>query len=114
MRRSRRGSRVASTAASSPLPSARASIGRSRRWRVARAALALPGTGNVERVGLLGTPHRGSFAAVQAMRGTYAVVRKVARLATRTSAEDLAAEVFSTFPSLYDLLPAHGDGNATD
>ena len=81
---------------------------------VVRAALALPGTGNVERVVLLGAPHRGSFAAVQAMRGTYAVVRKVARLATRASAEDLAAEVFSTFPSLYDLLPAHGDGDATD
>jgi hypothetical protein len=55
---------------------------------------------------LLGSPNCGSFAAVQALRGTYAVVRKVARLALRSSAEELAAEVFSTFPSLYDMLPS--------
>jgi len=73
---------------------------------VSRAALALPGTSHVERVVLLGTPNSGSFAAVQALRGTYAVVRKVARL-DRGSAEALAADVFNTFPSLYDLLP-HG------
>ena len=81
---------------------------------VARAALALAGTGNVERLVLLGTPHCGSFAAVQAVRGTYAVVRKVARLAGQASAESLAAEVFSTFPSLYDLLPVAASGGATD
>jgi pimeloyl-ACP methyl ester carboxylesterase len=73
---------------------------------VTRAALALPGSAHVERVVLLGTPNSGSFAAVQALRGTYAVVRKVARLDT-ASAETLAAGVFNTFPSLYDLLP-HG------
>ena len=55
---------------------------------------------------LLGTPHLGSFAAVQALRGTYAVVRKVARLDARASAESLASQVFSSFPSLYDLLPS--------
>jgi hypothetical protein len=81
---------------------------------VARAALALPGAGKVERVVFLGTPHRGSFAAVQALRGTYAVVRKVARLAVRDSAESLAQEVFSTFPSLYDLLPAGDEGGGAD
>ena len=81
---------------------------------VARAALALAGTGSVERLVLLGTPHCGSFAAVQALRGTYAVVRKVARLAGEASAETLAAEVFSTFPSLYDLLPVAAGGGATD
>jgi hypothetical protein len=81
---------------------------------LARAALAVAGTGNVERVVLLGTPHCGSFAAVQAMRGTYAVVRKVARLITRASAESLAGEVFGSFPSLYDLLPSGGDEHAID
>ena len=81
---------------------------------VARAALALAGTGNVERLVLLGTPHCGSFAAVQAVRGTYAVVRKVARLADTATAESLAAEVFSSFPSLYDLLPVGAGGGATD
>jgi hypothetical protein len=70
-----------------------------------RAALAQPGTAHVQRAVLLGTPHLGSFAAVQALRGTYAVVRKVARLDARASPESLAAEVFSSFPSLYDLLP---------
>jgi len=73
---------------------------------VTRAALALPDTGHVERVVLLGSPNCGSFAAVQALRGTYAVVRKVARLALRASAEELAADVFNTFPSLYDMLPS--------
>ncbi len=72
---------------------------------VARAALAQPDTRKVERVILLGTPNHGSYAAVQALRGTDAVVRKVARLAPRDSAETLAAEVYSSFASLYDLLP---------
>jgi len=72
---------------------------------VARAALTHPGTRHVARVVLLGTPNLGSCAAVQALRGTYAVVRKVARLAAQPSAEALATEVFSSFPSLYDLLP---------
>lgn len=73
---------------------------------VARAALLQPQVARVERVVLLGTPNGGSFAAVQALRGTYAVVRKVARLVASASAETLTTEVFSTFPSLYDLLPS--------
>ena len=73
---------------------------------VARAALAQPGTAHVTRLVLLGTPNQGSGAAVQALRGTYAVVRKVARLAAQPSAEALATEVFSSFPSLYDMLPS--------
>lgn len=73
---------------------------------VSRAAVALPGTQRVERVVLLGTPNFGSFAPIQALRGTYAVVRKIARLAHDTSAEILAGEVFNTFPSLYHMLPA--------
>ena len=72
---------------------------------VTRAALALPDTRKVERVILLGTPNHGSYAAVQALRGTDAVVRKVARLAPGDSAETLAADVYSSFASLYDLLP---------
>jgi hypothetical protein len=72
---------------------------------VARAALAHPGTAHVERLVLLGTPNCGSFAAVQAVRGTYAVVRRLAQIAVRASAQELAAQVFNTFPSLYDLLP---------
>jgi hypothetical protein len=81
---------------------------------VARAALKFPGTAHVERVVLLGTPNCGSFAAVQALRGTYAVVRKVARLARGASAEQLAEEVFSSFPSLYELLPTGACGAGAD
>lgn len=72
---------------------------------VSRAALALPGMEKVSRVVLLGTPNFGSFAPVQALRGTYAVVRKIARLVRTSSAEMMAAEVFTTFPSLYHMLP---------
>jgi hypothetical protein len=74
---------------------------------VSRAALALAEGARVVRLILLGTPNCGSFAAVQALRGTYAVVRKIARLDAVASAETLSAETFGTFPSLYDLLP-HG------
>ena len=75
---------------------------------VARAALALPGQERIERLVMLGTPNSGSFAPVQALRGTYAVVRKLAALDQVHSAETLASEVYSTFPGLYELLPAEG------
>jgi len=73
---------------------------------VSRAALARPGMSNVERLVLLGTPNFGSFAPLQALRGTYAVVRKIARLASRGSPESLAGKIFNTFPSLYHMLPS--------
>jgi pimeloyl-ACP methyl ester carboxylesterase len=75
---------------------------------VGRAALASRRAPRVERFVMLGTPNFGSFAPVLALRGTYAVVRKVARLDHGNSAEQLATEVFSTFPSLYQMLPAPG------
>jgi hypothetical protein len=68
----------------------------------------------VERVLLLGSPNFGSFATIQALRGTYAVVRKLARLATEASAEFLAEEIFTTFPSLYQMLPAASCSNGAD
>ncbi len=79
---------------------------------LSRAALALPGTRHVERVILLGTPNLGSFAPVQALRGTYAVVRKIARLDAETTAERLTEEVFNSFPSLYQMVPVSGRGGA--
>jgi pimeloyl-ACP methyl ester carboxylesterase len=84
---------------------------------VSRAAMANEGLEHVERVVLLGTPNSGSFAPVQALRGTYAVVRKIARLSHTQSAESLAVEVFNTFPSLYQLLPlanGHSDPDFFD
>lgn len=84
---------------------------------VSRAALALKGGERVERIVLLGTPNSGSYAPVQALRGTYAVVRKIARLDKHRSAEQLVDEVFGTFPSLYHMLPVpqdEGDPNLFD
>ena len=81
---------------------------------VSRAAVVLPGAERVERVLLLGSPNFGSFATIQALRGTYAVVRKIACLATEASAEYLAGEVFNTFPSLYHMLPNATCGNGAD
>jgi pimeloyl-ACP methyl ester carboxylesterase len=81
---------------------------------VSRAALALPGMQHIERVILLGTPNQGSFAPVQALRGTYAVVRKIARLDAATTPERLAEEVFNSFPSLYQMVPAAAAEGAHD
>ena len=80
---------------------------------VSRAALAQPGMSNVERLVLLGTPNFGSFAPLQALRGTYSVVRKIAGLAGRGSPESLAGKIFNSFPSLYHMLPgAQCNGSA--
>ena len=54
---------------------------------------------------MLGTPNHGSVAAVQALRGTYSVVRKLAMLDLEHDADFLASEVFSSFPGVYELLP---------
>ncbi|MEY4762467.1 MAG: hypothetical protein RLZZ200_2323 [Pseudomonadota bacterium] len=79
-------------------------VGHSLGGLVARAALAATDA-MVERVVTLGTPHRGSFAAVQALRGSYFIVRHIAQLDPSRSAEDLAREVFASFPSLHQMVP---------
>lgn len=81
---------------------------------VSRAALVHPAGSKVERLVLLGTPNRGSLAALQALRGTYWAVRKLAQLDTLHSAEILASAVFNTFPSLYDMLPHAAAGGSLD
>lgn len=73
---------------------------------VARAALTHPAGKQVSQLITLGTPHAGSFGAIQALRGTYSVVRKLAMLDLRHDAEFLASEVFATFPGLHELLPS--------
>ncbi len=92
-------------------------IGHSMGGLVARAALTHREAAGVTRLVMLGTPNSGSLAAVQALRGTYSVVRKLAQLDLRHDAEYLAAHVFSTFPGLHELLPASGivsDANLFD
>jgi pimeloyl-ACP methyl ester carboxylesterase len=59
----------------------------------------------VKRLVMLGTPNRGAFAPVLALRGTYPFVLRLSRLDLEHSPEDLAARVFCTFPGLYQLLP---------
>jgi pimeloyl-ACP methyl ester carboxylesterase len=59
----------------------------------------------VRRLIMLGAPNGGSFAPVQALRGTYPFVRKMSRFDRRHSAEYLAEEVFCTFPGIYHMLP---------
>ena len=71
---------------------------------VARAALATLGD-DVQRLITLGTPHGGSYAPLQALRGSYVTVRRIAQLDPQRSAEQLATEIFSTFPSLHQMLP---------
>jgi Lecithin:cholesterol acyltransferase len=77
---------------------------------LARASLALPGMGKVQRMISLGVPQRGSYGALQALRGTYPVVQRLAALDRQHDAETLATEVFGSFPSLYELLPPAGHG----
>jgi hypothetical protein len=89
-------------------------VGHSMGGLVARAALMHPAGKRVSQVILLGTPNSGSLAAVQALRGTYSVVRKVAMIDLRHSAEFLAQRVFSTFPGLHELLPAGSGASDLD
>jgi pimeloyl-ACP methyl ester carboxylesterase len=72
---------------------------------VARMAARMLPKRLVRKIILLGTPNDGSFASVQALRGTYPFVRRMSRLDRRHSPEYLAAKVFNTFPGLYHMLP---------
>ncbi len=81
---------------------------------IARAALQLPGGERVRRLITLGAPQRGSFGAVQAIRGTYPVVRRLAALDRLHDAEFLAQQVFATYPSIHQLLPTPGLGSSPD
>ena len=78
---------------------------------VARCALKSSGVPALHRLVLLGTPNNGSWASVQALRGTYSVVRRLAQLDLSHDAKFLAAEVFHGFQCLYDLLPGVASGD---
>ena len=73
---------------------------------VARAALMAPGAEKLGRVVQLGTPNNGAFGAVQALRGTHPLVRRLALLDLAHGAATLARDVFTTLPGLVELLPA--------
>jgi pimeloyl-ACP methyl ester carboxylesterase len=73
---------------------------------VARMAMRLLPKRLVRRLVMLGAPNEGSFAPVQALRGTYPFVRKMSTLDRKHSAEYLTETVFRTFPGLYHMLPS--------
>jgi CHAT domain/Cytosol aminopeptidase family, N-terminal domain/PGAP1-like protein len=81
-------------------------VGHSMGGLVARAALAHKGGERIARVIQLGAPNKGTFVSVQALRGTYPLIRRVAMLDLKHSADELAREMLTTFPGLCDLLPA--------
>jgi pimeloyl-ACP methyl ester carboxylesterase len=72
---------------------------------VARMAARILPKRLIRKLIMLGTPNQGSFASVQALRGTYPFVRKMSALDRKHSAEFLAKNVFCTFPGLYHMLP---------
>jgi pimeloyl-ACP methyl ester carboxylesterase len=80
-------------------------VGHSMGGLVARMAMGLLPKSSVRRLIMVGTPNYGSYAPVQAFRGTYPFVRKMTILDPEHSPEHFAATVFKTFPGLYQLLP---------
>jgi hypothetical protein len=80
-------------------------VGHSMGGLVGRAALLTETGARIQQLITLGTPHDGCFAPVQALRGVYPLVRRIAQLDPQRSAETLARDVFATFHSLYQLLP---------
>ncbi len=80
-------------------------IGHSMGGIIARLALDMLPRRLVRRLFLVGVPHSGSYASVQALRGSNGFVRKVAQFDPHHSAEELATQVFRTFPGLVQLLP---------
>jgi pimeloyl-ACP methyl ester carboxylesterase len=75
---------------------------------LARVAMRTEAGQRVRQLVTLGVPHGGSFAPVQAVRGSYPLVRRLAQLDPRHDAETLAREVFASFHSLYQMLPRDG------
>lgn len=72
---------------------------------VARAAFQ-QGMRKVSRFIMLATPNHGSLAPVEALRGQYGLARTIAKGDLLNDADDLAREVFSTFPGLYQMILA--------
>src|SRR6185295_3716346 len=80
---------------------------------VSRAAMKAGGQ-KVKRLIMLGTPNYGSFVPIQALRAIYPIIRKIALLDLGHKPEELAQKVFSTFPGLYQMLPAPEKFSAFD
>ncbi len=81
-------------------------VGHSMGGLVARAAMKQLSKRHVKKLIMVGTPNHGSFAPVQALRGTYPFVRNLATFDLKHTPEFLAQKVFCSFPGLYQLLPS--------
>jgi pimeloyl-ACP methyl ester carboxylesterase len=73
---------------------------------IARSAVTVLPKRLLRRLVMVGVPNEGSFATVQALRGTYPFVRNMSTLDRKHSPEYLAENVFGTFPGLYHMLPS--------
>ena len=80
---------------------------------VTRAAIAQKAP-KIKRVIMLGTPNHGSFAPVQVLRAVYPILRKIAFIDLKHSANKLVKKVFRTFPSLYEMMPCPEKFSALD
>ncbi len=72
---------------------------------VSRWALGAGGA-KCKRLIMLATPNFGSYAPVMTLRAAYPAMRKVGGLDLEHSPEELARDVFSTFPGLTQMFPA--------
>jgi pimeloyl-ACP methyl ester carboxylesterase len=106
------GAALASTIAADGKPAVL--IAHSMGGLIARVATKLLPKRYVHKLILLGTPNQGSYAPVQALRGTYPFMRRMARLDRHHTAEYLAQKVFCTFPGIYHLLPPAKRGSKLD
>jgi pimeloyl-ACP methyl ester carboxylesterase len=79
---------------------------------VSRSAVKIngPGIHKVNRIVMLGTPNFGSFVPAQVLCVQYPFVNDVIALDVTQSNVDLTRQVFSSFPSLYQMLPSHAPG----
>jgi hypothetical protein len=72
---------------------------------VMRAALPRLSADKLGQFVMLGTPNYGSFVPVQALRGQYTIVSRLAILDLVNDPVRWAKEVVQTFPGLYEMLP---------
>ncbi len=80
---------------------------------VARAA-GVAGAENLGKVIMLGPPNHGSFSVVQALRGSHWLLWLLSAVDDQHTVTQLAEEAFSTWPSVYPLLPTGASAADTD
>nr|AWI62631.1 hypothetical protein [Cystobacter sp.] len=72
---------------------------------VARAAIA-QGNQRIDKLVMLGTPNYGSFITIPSIRGTFLMVKMLAALDLKHTAQQLAEQVVATWPGIYEMMPS--------